>query len=988
MSAYNRVNNLTGWIVFLIATITYLLTVEPTASFWDSGEYIAASYTLGVPHAPGAPLYLLVGRLFSFLSLGNPLQVALCLNVLSALCSSLAVLFLFWSITLVGRKLLHIERGIETPQQMVLLMGSGVVGALAFAFSDSFWFSATETELYAVASFFTAFCFWAMLKWESIENSAKANRWLLLIAYMIGLSVGVHILNLLVIPALALIYYYKKNATFSVIRSLLAFTVGGIILLLVMYGLGLSGSIAASLDIFFVNVLSLPFGSGILFFVLIFFGTLGYGIYYSHQRRKVSLNSAFLLTAFVFIGYTSYLVIPIRAKQETAINLNDPNHIVSFIGYLNREQYPSRPLWYGPDFTAKIIKQEPGKTVYDQGEEEYVVKDHQIENIYDPKAEAILPRMYSRDPGHAELYRQWTGMRAGEKPTFAHNLTFLFRYQLGHMYLRYFMWNFAGREGNRQNAGWLSPTEALQKVPSMIREDKARNNYWMLPLLLGVGGLIFQYQRSKKGFTILAALFFMTGIALVLYSNNPPIEPRERDYVYVSNFYTFAFWIGMGVIALVSQLQRVFKSKNVWQPAVASLVCLSVPLLMISENWDDHDRTDRYFSVDAARNMLASCDENAILFTGGDNDTYPLWYVQHVEGFRTDVRVLVAAFANVDWYIKQMRRPLYESRPLPLSLTMKHYQQGALNDYIPFVQNPNINGAINASQYLKLIENNSQALQANTSFGKINTIPSKAVYFNIDTAQVVQDNIVPPGKESLVSKRIAWELTGSGLEKKDLLLLDLVDTSRWKRPIYFNNTSLQSMGFDLNRFVVQEGDTFRLTPLKNPDEDKTMVDTEKMYGRMMHQFAWRGMDDPEGYYHGYYLMYAQSQRMNFNTLAEALVAEGSYDKAKNALHKSLQVMPDDTIPYDVASVKTAGLLLGLGEKDKADHIADTLSRRYDELLTYMAEHEALLYERDQTIGLYALNQFAYYYGEAGYLKEAEKFQKIFLKHYQRLEQNS
>ncbi len=984
MNSYTRLNNLTGWIAALIATFVYIQTAEPTASFWDCGEYIATAYTLGVPHAPGAPLYLLLGRLFSFLSYGDPLQVAYCLNVLSAICSGLTILFLFWSITLLGRKLLSVKKGAETSWEMAVLMGSGLIGSLAFAFTDSFWFSATEAEIYAMASLFSAFCFWAMLKWETLTDFAEAQRWLILIAYLIGLSVGVHILNLLVIPALAIIYYGKKYEHFNLKGILLAFVAGLGILGCVLYGLGFSGNIAAQLDIFLVNVVGLPIGSGLVLFCFLFFGALGYGIYDSQRKMKVALNIILLVIAFVFIGYASYFLIPIRASEDPAINLNDPNNIVSFIGYLNREQYPSRPLWYGPDFTAEIEGQEQGKAIYTPQGDQYIVKDHKLEYRYDAEAQTLLPRLYSQDPGHPALYRQWTDLKEGEKPTFLDNLTFLFRYQLGHMYWRYFLWNFAGRASDLQNADWLSPLEGWEKVPALLAQNKARNNYWMLPLLLGVGGLLFQYRKSKKDFTVLASLFFMTGIALVIYTNNPPAEPRERDYVYVSNFYTFSLWIGIGVMGISAMIAHWWKRHTWHQAVLASLGCLIVPVLLVTENWDDHDRSGRYFSVDAARNMLASCDPNAILFTGGDNDTYPLWYVQHVEGFRTDVRVLVTSFSNVDWYIEQMKRPLYDSAPVPLSLTMEHYRQGGLNDYIPYVQNSKIQGAINASQYLKLIQQNSPALQVRTQTGKINTIPAQSVYFNVDTSELIQNKIVPSGKEPGIHKRITWQLTGSGLEKKDLLLLDLVDTSRWTRPVYFNTTSLRSINLDISNFVVQEGDTFRLVPFENPDPEETLVDTEKMYERMMHQFAWRGLDNPDTYYHGYYLMYVQNQRMNFNILADALIKEAQFDKAKATLHKSLEVMPDDTLPYDVASIQTAGLWLELGEKSQADHIADTLTQRYDELLTYLADHENPLYQREQAIGLYAFNEFARYYQAAGYPEEADKYKALLAQHYDQL----
>ena len=1007
---YARLNTLTGWLAFLIAAIVYALTVEPTASFWDSGEYVATAYTLGVPHAPGAPFYLLVGRLFSFLSLGDPLRVAYWVNMLSVLCSSFTILFLFWSITLLGKKLLNVQPGHETTLDTLLLLGGGLVGALSFTFSDSFWFSAVETELYAMASLFTAACFWAMLRWEAQPDTATAQRWLILIAYLLGLSVGVHLLTLLVIPPLALLYYFRKYPHPTYRGATVAFALGGGVLLSIMLGLGWIASLAATMDIWLVNTVGLPFGSGILLTAGGMFGGLGYGLYRSYHRQNASLHTVALAVLFIFIGYGSYLLIPIRANAEPPININDPNNVLSLIYYLNREQYPSRPLLYGPYFTAELLEQRLGDPVYTPRSEGYDVKYHRLENIYDAEAQTIFPRMYSSsDSSHPDRYRQWTNLREGEAPTFADNLTFFFRYQLGHMYIRYFLWNFAGRAGERQDAGWLAPWEAGKELPAIIDHDKARNQYWMLPLLLGVVGVVFQYRRSRKQAAVLFTLFFMTGVALVLYSNNPPVEPRERDYVYVSNFYAFAIWIGLGTVGVGYWTRHLLRSVASMGPtgqqeieqvsggrakiapqysfllsAAAIVACLLVPLLMASENWDDHDRSGRYFSVDAARNTLASCDEHAILFTGGDNDTYPLWYVQNVEGFRTDVRVLVTSFANVDWFIEPMMRPQYESPPLPLSLSMEQYRQGGPNDYLPYVAHPNVTGPISVDQYLRLIKQESPALRRPTSSGSINTIPSRQLAFSVDTAQVRQQAVVPREHLPDLTSRMVWELTGRGLEKKDLLLLDLVSTSQWRRPIYFNNTALVQANFNLQDYVVQEGDTFRLVPAKNPKPDVRRVDTRKTYDRMMHQFSWRGLDDPTTYNTGNYLMFAQNQRSNFNTLAEALLAEDQPEKARYALHKSLAVMPHETIPYDVASVRTAQLLLQLDDTESANHVADTLAHRYDELLTYLAEHPQPLYQRDLSVGLFTFNELARAYERAGEVERAEQYQKLLEHHYRAL----
>lgn len=980
MQTFTRINTLSGWAVGAITTLTYWLTVEPTASFWDCGEFIATAYTLGVPHPPGAPLYLLIARLFAYLSLGDPQQVAYWINVLSVLCSGLTITFTFWTITLLGRKVLNIPRGWESVEQTIGLIGSGAVGALALAFSDTFWFSATEAEVYAMASLFAAVGFWAILRWESScdHDPAQAHRWLILLAYLLGLSVGVHLLSLLIIPSAALVYYFKREPKPTALKAGMALAAGAGLLLLVMFGLGGLTTVAASLDIFLVNQLGLPFGSGVVVSVALLASGLGYGLYRSAQKRQVHQHTAWLAFTFLWIGYLSYALIPIRADEDPGVNLNNPNHVVRLLSYLNREQYPSRPLLYGPYFTAALQAQDAGDEIYERGEDAYYVKDHRLEQVYDEKAQTILPRMGSMDKSHADLYRQWTGLRSDEKPTFADNLTFLLRYQMGHMYLRYFLWNFAGRESDRQGAGWLSPWEDWPKLPSIIADNAARNQYWMLPLLLGVLGMIYQYRKRRSDFWVMLSLFLMTGVVLVLYANNPPIEPRERDYVFAPNFYAFSLWIGLGFLGITSWIKQRFSLPVVGQLAIP-IVLLAIPFVMGVQNWDDHDRSNRYFSVDAARNMLASCDENAILFTGGDNDTYPLWYVQNVEGFRTDVRVLVTSFANVDWYIKQMKRPLYQSEKLPLSLSTEAYQQGGPNDYLPYIENSQVKGAIDAHQYLQLIKKGSAALQIKTALGPMNTLPARALYFR--EGGTLKPPSVPQEYQAYQVDQWSLTLKGNGLEKKDLLILDLIDSGRWQRPIYFNISSQQSVNFNLAPHLIQEGDTFRLVPLNNPQPEQILIDTDKMYQRLMHDFAYRGLDDSDAYYHGSYLMYAANYRLNFNKLAQALAAQGQPEKARAALGKVLEVIPDAAIPYDVGSIQSVPLLLALEEKEKADHIADTVSRRYDELLTYLSKHEDPQYERERSVGLYALSEFANAYADAGLTDQARQYQKILQKHY-------
>ncbi len=984
MNSYKKINNVTGWVVFAIATIVYWLTVEPTASYWDCGEFIAVSYKLEVPHPPGAPLFLLIGRMFSFLALGDLEKVAYWINIVSVIASGFTILFLFWTITLLGRKMFKIEKGQVTPGQTWMLMGGAAIGALAYTFSDSFWFSSEEAEVYAMSSFFTAFVFWGILKWEVIEDERLANRWLILISYMMGLSIGVHLLNLVTIPALGLIYYFKKSQGNITKKGLIsAFLISGFIIILINNIIipGLP-SMAGSIEIFFVNSLGLPFNSGIIFFALLLIGALVYGIYYSNVKGKVILNTALISLAFILIGYSSYTTIPIRSAYDPPIDENDPEDLISIVSYLKREQYGSRPLLYGQYFDAQVIDQKQGTPVYKKGEKKYEIVDHKLEYVYDPKRMTILPRAYSSDPKHVKLYRQYMGLKEGEKPNFVDNIQFMFTYQFGHMYMRYFLWNFAGRESDIQHATWLAPWDVLKEVPEEFANNKARNNYFMLPLLLGIIGMFFHYKKQKNDFYVLLLLWFLTGLALVLYLNSPPVEPRERDYIYVGSYYVFAMWIGIGTMAIADWLAK--KTGSLKKGAViATVISLIVPGIMAQQGWDDHDRSGRYFSVDSARNFLASCAPNAILFTGGDNDTFPLWYIQEVEGFRTDVRVIVLSYFNTDWYIEQMTRPAYESAPLPFSLTKKDYQQGGPNDYLPYVENKGIKGAINVKQYLKLIKENHPALAVPTKFGRYNSIPSKMLYLDVDSAAVMDKDIIPEDKKQYFTDRMIFKLKRNGLEKNTLMILDLLATNNWERPVYFNNTSLQGVSIDLNEYVVQEGNTYRLLPVKNPNRRVEFVNTDVMYDNVMNKFRFRGLNDPKVYNSIDHRNFALNHRSTFNSLANALIREGKTEKAKEVLFRSLEVIPDNTILYDYTSSQMVKLLYAVGERDKALEIAKVIGERANEALTYFERYNISIGNETQK-NIVMLNDLVNTLKNQGELELAKKFEEYFMNHYSKL----
>ncbi|MFY8035861.1 MAG: protein O-mannosyl-transferase family [Cyclobacteriaceae bacterium] len=925
---FKKANNLIGWITFGVALLVYFITMEETASYWDCGEFIAVSYKLQVPHPPGAPLFLLMGRFFSFLALGDVTKVAYWINFMSVLASAFTILFLFWSITLLGRKMIGANKDSEiTEEKTWLLMGAGLVGALAYTFSDSFWFSAVEAEVYAMSSFFTAFVVWGVLKWDVIEDESKANRWLLLITYMMGLSIGVHMLNLVTVPALGLIFYFKKfkPGFWGIVAALLV----SVIIVLFINDFIVPGlpSIAGNFEIFFVNTLGLFFGSGALVFTLIIVSGLVFGIYYTQKKNMPVWNTFLLAITFILIGYGSYATVVIRSSYDTLINENAPKDALSFVRYLKREQYGSRPLLYGPYFTARIIDIEQGDPIYTKGKDKYEITDRKFKYVYEPDQQTILPRVWNSD--NKESYKEILGLAEGQKPTFSQNLYYMFQHQIGTMYMRYFMWNFAGRESDEQGADWLKPTEWFKSVPEALAKNGARNNFFMIPFILGLLGMYFQLIKDTKSFAVVGLLFIMLGVAIVVYLNSPPTEPRERDYIYAGSYYAFAFWIGLAVIGIAEGLQRFIKNARTAAIA-ATLIGLTAPALMAKDGWDDHNRADRFFSVDSATNYLDSCAPNGIIFTGGDNDTFPLWYAQEVEDFRPDLRVIVLSYYNTDWYIDQTTRKAYQSDPFPYTLTPKNYQQGGPNDYLPFVdlKIP----SIDAKQYIQLLSKDYKQLRD----GDRNVVPSKVFTLNIDKQAVLAKGIIPKGMDSLVVDQMQIRLIRGGLEKKDLALLDLLVTNNWERPIYLNHTSMSQINIDLSPYAVQEGNAYRILPVRNPRKDREyLVDTEKSYDIMVNKFRYRGLDNEKVYYTDDYRGFVVNHRSSINSLAQALIDEGKMEKADKLLLFSLAKMPDKVINYDYSTPETVDLLFQVGEKDKALEISKILGDRADKMATYL-----------------------------------------------------
>ncbi|MFL5728379.1 MAG: DUF2723 domain-containing protein [Cytophagaceae bacterium] len=981
MLNYNKLNNITGWLVFAIATAVYVLTLEPTASFWDCGEFIAASYKLQVPHPPGAPMFLLVGRIFSLFA-PDVEHVAYMINLVSALSSSFTILFLFWTITMLARKIVSPGKEPSLGETLSVL-GAGAIGALAFTFSDSFWFSSEEAEVYAMSSFFTAFVFWAILKWENNADKEDSDKWLILMAYMVGLSIGVHLLNLVALPALGFVYYFKRYKVTNlgvIITFLVSSAIIGVIMIGVIPGLP---SLAGKFEIMFVNAFGLPFNSGTIFFIVVFLSALIYGIWYSIKKEKHLLNTALLAFAFILIGYSSYVIIPIRSTYNPPIDENDPENGISLISYLKREQYGDRPLLRGPFFTASRPKYKKGAPLYrkDDKTKKYVIYHYKEEPEYAEKDLRILPRLYSTQQSHINEYRRLLNLKKNQKPTSWDNIRFLFTYQLGTMYWRYFAWNFVGRESDIQGAGSLGPADWFAKnLPESIATNKGRNNFFMLPLILGLIGFVYHYMYHKKDFAIVAMLFFFTGIAIILYLNQPPIEPRERDYTYTGSFYAFAIWIGMGVLGLSELLKKIIRSEVV-RPAIVTLVCLAVPGVMAAQGWDDHDRSRRYHSVDSAKNLLNSCAKNAILFTGGDNDTFPLWYVQEVEGFRTDVRVCNLSLLNTDWYIEQMKKQAYESKPLPITLNLDNYIQGT-NDYLYVMDSPKF---LSVGALITAVRNKDPEIQREMEGGTfLNVVPTKKLFTLIDKEKIKQMGIVPAQMDSNIVDDISWTLSSSYLEKKDLIILDIIANGKWERPIYFSTTLQNSNFLNLKPYMQLEGLAYRLLPAKDPRQAQGWINTDIMYDNMMHKFYWRNLDDPTISYDENFLRFPSNARLNFMRLAEQLFNDGKrlgdsskIAKAKEVMAFSEKVMPDKSIPYDYASAYSIPVLFKMGEDKAAMNIVSTMGRRAEENLKYALKNlDQMGVQYNATV----LQQLMFGLKDAQKSKEAKMYEDILSKY--------
>jgi hypothetical protein len=1014
MKNYRLINNISGWIVFAFAAFTYLMTIEPTASLWDCGEFIASSYKLEVGHPPGNPVFMIIARFFTLFAGGNVAKVAAMVNSMSALASAFTILFLFWTITHLAKKILIRDENQFTAPRIIAVMAAGLVGAVTYSFTDSFWFSAVEGEVYASSAFFTALVFWAILKWENVAEEKYADRWIILIAFLMGLSIGVHLLNLLTMPAIVFIYYFRKFS-FSWKGFITSLIVSVIILTLVMYGI-MPGvvTISSRFDLFFVNSLGLPYNSGMIFHVILagallilavrstynssnarrntvlafsaLFLTgiwlvsksallnilmiiaLGWIIWYFAEKQRAILNTALTVIMVILIGYSANAIIVIRATANTPLNENNPSNPFNLLYFLNREQYGERPLFRGPYFNAPVTGYKDGKPHYNAQNGKYVVTSKDIIREYDQRFITLFPRMWSDQSDHPQVYQEWSRMKgtpvqvtdqSGEKkiirkPTFAENLRFMFAYQFNYMYFRYFMWNFSGRQNDTQgyggavNGNWITGINFLDEprigssdMPADMKNDPSRNVFYLLPFILGLVGMLYHFNSDNKNWWVVFLLFFMTGIAIVLYLNQYPNQPRERDYAYAGSFYFFSIWLGFGVLALFEGLSKLLKEK-IAAPLSGIICFLAVPVIMGSQNWDDHDRSGRYLARDVAINYLNSCAPNAVLFTNGDNDTFPLWYAQEVEGKRTDIRVCNLMLLNTDWYINEMKDKAYESDPMPITLPVTKYYDGINNQvYIidNFIKGRPANEPVDIKTIIDWVNSNNKATKYQiSSTEELDIIPTRTIRIPVDAEKVIASGTVKPEDRDKIVPYIDIKLKGSTIMKSQLIVLDFLAHNDWQRPVYFV-TGYHNDAMGLEEYFQLEGLTYRLVPIKTPNKswlDYGRIDTEILYKNMMEKFVWGGAKEKNvnlDYNHKRTLIVVRA-RNYYARLAKALASEGKNEKAIQVLDYCMDTFPVEKLSYDMYSADLIEAYMAAGGVDKATKLATDLSKYYFEKLDY------------------------------------------------------
>lgn len=1058
-----------GWAMFLIAGIVYTLTLEPTASFWDCGEFISSAYKLEVGHPPGNPIFMLTGRFFANFA-SDPSQVAWCINFMSAMFSAATILLLFWTITALARKIV-IKGDNYSLTNTIAIMGAGAVGALAYTFSDTFWFSAVEGEVYAYSSFCTALVVWLILKWENHADEPHANRYIILIAYIIGISIAVHLLNLLCIPAIVLIYYYKKWKEPSAKGSIIAILVSFALIFFILYGL-VPGfiKVAGWAELLFVNVFGAPYNTGVIAYFFLVIASICWGLYETFTQKNLNrlklsfivslimvglpfvsesillsllivaaliivtfaskkvnirlLNTILTCIMVIFIGYSSYAIILLRSTANTPMDQNSPEDVFALSSYLNREQYGERPLLYGYTYTSDIVRDANGNPEIKEGKaiwkrviknnenepDKYVVTDHKKDYIYQPELNMLFPRMYSNQSHHVEAYKEWSkdgnktnkvkvktnsGTRYVEKPTFAENIRFFLSYQVNYMYWRYFMWNFAGRQNDIQGHGelhkgnWITGFSFIDKhiegenLPSDLMNNKGRNVYYMLPLLLGLIGLFYQAFSGQKGiesFWVTFFLFFMTGLAIVIYLNQTPYQPRERDYAYAGSFYAFAIWIGMGVLGIYSIIKKyLLKDRDNSIVALATaILCLFVPVQMAAQNWDDHDRSGRYAARDFGKNYLSCVEENGIIFTNGDNDTFPLWYVQETEGYRTDVRVCNLSYLQTDWYIDQMKSQAYESTPLPIEMDRSRYGNGKLS--YAYVLDRGYGYDMELDKAMNYLISEDKDNKYIPEYGiSIDHIPNSNLYIDVDSAAVADK--IPADLKGYATDRIDIELTNNDAmmlnQLSVLSMLNSIAKDNWERPIYYAVTVGPDMYLNLDKHFVKVGLAYRILPVLNNDtESDGLVDTETMYDNMMNKFEWGGVDNPNVYLDETVRKMTYTMRMLFIDLAEALIMEEKYDMALNVLDKMMEKIPASATKHDYLSIQPAMAYYSLGETEKGKALLTEIA---DNSMEYMSWFRSLEYNKLRSISQeylrqeYTLKTIIQFFIQQGDEESAEKY---------------
>jgi hypothetical protein len=930
---FNRVNNITGWVVCAIACTVYLLTMEATASLWDTGEFISSTFKLQVPHPPGAPLFVLLGRLFIVVFGGdNP---AIGVNIMSAIASGFTILFLFWTITHFARKIVMRTNGNDpavtnrnnnsndaigsyafTNNQLILIMSAGVVGALAYTFSDSFWFSAVEGEVYAMSSLFTALVFWAMLKWEHAADRPGADKWIVFIFFMMGLSIGVHLLNLLTIPAIVMIYYFKRYKA-TTWGAFWAFVIGCLItgfIQTVVIQWSVKG--AGKFDVWFVNSLGLPFFSGFVFFFILLAGLLAVGLWLAKKNNWSFVKLGIWCIVFMLVGYSTYLTTMIRSNANPSVDMYNVDNPNSLVGYLGREQYGDFPLLYGQVFTAQPEDYKPAGMKYTKGKDRYEEIGEDIKPVYSPADKMLFPRVWdaSNDQGHADFYRDYLQLGEGEKPNQADNIEFFLKYQLNWMYWRYFMWNFSGRQndiqgfaqGNVRDGNWITGIPFIDNIfvpnnsnmPDSIRNNKANNKLFALPFLLGVIGAVYQYNRNKKDFLVTALLFFFTGIAIVLYLNQAGNQPRERDYAYVGSFYAFAIWIGLGVMQVAEWFRK--KLSDSTSIYAAALVCfLAVPVIMAAEEWDDHDRSKKVLARDLARNYLESCAPNAILFTFGDNDTYPLWYAQEVEGIRPDIRVVNNSLLGIDWYINQLRYKVNESDPIDVIFAPEQIQ-GRNRDYVVYNPKPNLgaNTYYDLYEVMKhVIASEDPSMKVSMQSGEsMNFLPTKKLKINVDEALVRANKTVNPTDTVVSQMTLDIPENKNYIMKNDLAILAIIAANQWKRPIYFTaEYSGDELGF--KQYLRKDGLSYRLVPVKNNNR----INTDWMVDKLMNKFGFGSANIKGVYFDEQNRLHLNSIRLAYAEAASSLAEQNRKGEARQVLAKADKNILAENHPYAIVS---------------------------------------------------------------------------------------